>query len=142
MGALAKRINALHEASKKSWEKYEMESRIETLASHYHHGYGGEDAASNIVHVNMVYPQVRTDMSSMFAKRPEILARARRVHDEDAAKNAELMTNYLTRFMRYSAELREWLFWSRLTMYGVMKLGMEKRGELMLPMMRTVDPRD
>ena len=139
--SLKKRLTALSDKAEKIWQRDDMQARIGTLATYYNSGRGRTTDDSSIVHVNKVMPRTRTSMSSLFAKRPEVLTKGRRVHDEAAAKNSELMLNYLVRFMKYPAEIRDCLFWSRLAQYGVVKLGMEKKGGMVLPMMRACDPR-
>ena len=142
--SLKKRLIALHDESERIWKKDDMDARINKLAAYYDSSsvsMESDPTSPHEVKVNKVYPRVRTAMSSLFAKRPEVLVKARRVQDEEFSKNAELTLNYLVRYMKYPAEIREWLFWARLTPYGVMKLSMEKKAGMVLPVMRTVDPR-
>src|SRR5687768_16226864 len=104
MDALKKRLIALHDESESIWKKDGMDDRINTLAAYYDASstVGEPDPTDpRIVKVNKVYPRVRTAMSSLFAKRPAVLVKARRVQDEEFAKNAELCLNYLVRFMHY-----------------------------------------
>ena len=139
---LRTRCRRFLERSDETWKKEDMEDRIKALASHYHRGYGAPSPDPDIIHVNKVYPRVRTKVATLGARRPEVLVKARRVGFDQAAISAELLLNYLTRFMKYPMELRESLFYAALFPYGVLKLGMEKRAGMALPMMRAWHPKN
>lgn len=139
---LEKRCRSFLEHADRVWKKEDMQSRIDILSSYYHRGHGAPDPDPDIVHIQEVYPRVNTRIASMHARRPEVLVKPRRVGYDQPAISSELLLNYLTRFMKYSAEFREDLFYASLYMYGVVKLGMEKRGSLNLPTVRAWHPKD
>lgn len=117
-------------------ERERMPRRIERLARLYNIkpkvDAPGEDPEA-IIRVNLVYPNVRTALSSIAAKNPEYLVRPRNELSVDFARNAELMLNYVTSYMKYSREFRHCLTNARLFHYGVVKLGMEKKNGMELP---------
>ena len=141
--SLRKRLMALSDKSETLWKKESMQERINELAAYHDSGSGREDdeKQAGVVHVNKVMPNVRGGRANLFAKRPEILTKGRRVQDENAAKNAELFLNYCVRFLKQPAEIRDCLFWARLSPFGVVKLGMVEQGGMYLPTFRSVDPR-
>src|SRR5678815_3299101 len=129
---LRKRCERFLEHADRVWKKEDMENRITELSSYYHRGYGAPDPDPEIIYVNKVYPRVKTRVASLHARRPDVLVKARRAGFEQQTIAAELLLNYLTRFMKYSAEIREALFYAALFPYGVLKLGMEQRVGLTL----------
>jgi len=140
MAALHDRLRRMFEKAEAKYKQERVEERMETLAKLYDSEQQMVSTGS-IIHVNKVYPRVRTAMSSMFGKRPEIVARGRRAQDAEAARHGEFLLNYLTRALKLSREIREWLFWARLTPYGVLKLGMRRWRGFELPTFITHDPR-
>ena len=76
--SLKRRLIALHDESERIWKKDDMDARINKLAAYYDSSSEAKDsgiANPEGVTVNKVYPRVRTAMSSLFAKRPEVLVR-------------------------------------------------------------------
>ena len=139
---LTKRCRRFLEVADTLWKKEDMETRLKTLSSYYHRGHGADEPDPDIIHIQEVYPRVTTRVASMHARRPEVLVKPRRVGFDQAAIVSELLLNYLTRFLKWSNELREVLFYACLYPYGVMKLGMERepRTGFDLPMMRAWKP--
>ena len=140
MTAVQQRLVRLFEHADKVYKNEEIDARIENLSLLYESSKPGVTEGS-VVHVNKVYPRVRTAMSSLFGKRPEIIVRPRRAEDIRAASDAEVLLNYMTRALKLSRELRDWLFWARLGMYGAMKLGMTTWHDLKMPTFFAHDPR-
>lgn len=139
---LEKRCSRFLERADKTWKDEDMQSRIEALSSYYHRGYGAPNPDENIIHVNKVYPRVRTRVASMHARRAEVLVKPRRAGFDQETISAELLLNYLTRYMKYSAEHREALFYAALYPYGVIKHVMEDRNGQQLPMQRAWHPKN
>lgn len=149
--ALITRLTAIYNKAEEVYKQEEIGPRINKLARFYHYGYSGSTEASDHeasdtdspdqIHVNKVYPRVSAAMAQLYAKRPVVHALANRATDTNAAEVSEVLLNYCLRVQKQAKEFREALFWSRLTMYGCVKLGMEKWRGVSLPSVRAHDPR-
>lgn len=148
MSKISDRAYRMLDAANRKVTNENLENKCKVLAKLYHSRPDQEyplNWGRHRIHVNMVYPRVRTSMSSVFAKRPEVIVRPRRQGDAEAAKTAELFLNYLTRHLNLARELRMWLMHSRLFHYGCMKITFDKstglpKAEAVHPLSVRVDP--
>lgn len=131
MDALGKTLDSFLTASNTILQKEGLESRVRFLAESYGSSRSEQDIGwgfpkDTVIRVNKVHPIVRTQVATLYAKRPEFVARPATAESEGNVRFVEPFCNYLSRQQDQSNEIVLAATSASLFPYGVLKVGMDE----------------